>query len=126
MRMKGASASVAAQWAINYMVVQITPIGIQNLGWRFYLIWVFMQFFSVPILYVFYPETANRRLEDIDIVFEEGLRAWVFLDKEATQVARPHRFVIMEEEEVADAANDIKAKVNSPEFEQVDHPIQSK
>ncbi|KAF0324479.1 hypothetical protein GQ607_008183 [Colletotrichum asianum] len=125
MRMKGASASVAAQWAINYMVVQITPIGIQNLGWRFYLIWVCMQFFSVPILYVFYPETANRRLEDIDIVFEEGLRTWVFLDKEATQVARPHRFVVMEEEEVADAANDIKAKVNSPEFEQVDHPIQS-
>ncbi|KAF4906631.1 Sugar transporter STL1 [Colletotrichum viniferum] len=126
MRMKGASASVAAQWAINYMVVQITPIGIHNLGWRFYLIWVFMQFLSVPILYVFYPETANRRLEDIDIVFEEGLRTWVFLDKEATQVARPHRFVVMEEEEVADAANDVKAKVNSPEFEQVDYPTQSK
>ncbi|RKK70268.1 hypothetical protein BFJ69_g12013 [Fusarium oxysporum] len=84
MRMKRASASVAAQWAINYMVVQITPIGIQNLGWKFYLIWVFMQLFSIPILYVFYPETANRRLEDIDIVFDEGLRICVFLDKEAT------------------------------------------
>lgn len=28
MRMTGSSASVAAQWAVNYMVVQITPIGI--------------------------------------------------------------------------------------------------
>lgn len=97
MRMKGASASVSAQWAINYVVVQITPIGIQNLGWTFYLIWVFMQFFSIPILCVFYPETANRRLEDTDIVFGEGLRICVFLDKEATQVLRPSRFIAMEE-----------------------------
>ncbi|WKT49572.1 Sugar/inositol transporter [Fusarium oxysporum f. sp. vasinfectum] len=108
MRMKGASASVAAQWAINYMVVQITPIGIQNLGWKFYLIWVFMQFFSIPILYVFYPETANRRLEDIDIVFDEGLRICVFLDKEATQVLRPSRFIAMEEQEVENAAHNVK------------------
>ncbi|KAH7215292.1 general substrate transporter, partial [Fusarium oxysporum] len=108
MRMKGASASVATQWAINYMVVQITPIGILNLGWKFYLIWVFMQFFSIPILYVFYPETANRRLEDIDIVFDEGLRICVFLDKEATQVRRPSRFIAMEEQEVEQAAHNVK------------------
>ncbi|KAL1852836.1 hypothetical protein Daus18300_011999 [Diaporthe australafricana] len=119
MRMKGASASVAAQWAVNYMVVQITPIGIQNLGWKFYLIWVFMQFFSIPILYIFYPETSNRRLEDIDIVFEEGLRTCVFLDKEATQVARPSRFVALEEQEVEQAAHDIKA--NGTEVEQSKH-----
>ncbi|KAJ4263421.1 hypothetical protein NW762_006240 [Fusarium torreyae] len=118
MRMKGASASVAGQWAVNYMVVQITPIGIQNLGWKFYLIWVFMQFFSIPILYVFYPETANRRLEDIDIVFEEGLRICVFLDKEATQVQRPSRFIAMEQQEVEQVTYNVKA--GKAEVEQVE------
>ncbi|KAH7473232.1 hypothetical protein FOMA001_g12777 [Fusarium oxysporum f. sp. matthiolae] len=67
-----------------------------------------MQFFSIPILYVFYPETANRRLEDIDIVFDEGLRICVFLDKEATQVLRPSRFIAMEEQEVEQAAHNVK------------------
>ena len=108
MRMTGSSASVAAQWAVNYMVVQITPIGIQNLRWRFYLIWAFFNFFSIPIMYLLYPETANRRLEDIDIVFKEGLRTWVFLDKEATQPKRPVRFVIMDEQEVENARVEAK------------------
>ncbi|KAH8655359.1 general substrate transporter [Xylariales sp. PMI_506] len=83
MRMKGASASVAAQWAVNYMVVQITPTGIANLKWRFYLIWVFLNWCSIPILYIFYPETSNRKLEDMDQLFQDGLRQLVFLDKEA-------------------------------------------
>ncbi|CAG7934091.1 unnamed protein product [Penicillium olsonii] len=103
MRMTGSSASVAAQWAINYMVVQITPIGIQNLRWRFYLIWVFFNAVSIPIIFLFYPETANRRLEDIDVVFKEGLRFWVFTDKEAIQPQRPARFIAMDEQELANA-----------------------
>lgn len=108
MRMKGASASVAAQWAINYMVVQITPIGIQKLGWRFYLIWLFFNWASIPILYLFYPETSNRRLEDIDIVFKEGLRFWVFRDREAVQVQRPERFIAMDLQEEETIAREMK------------------
>lgn len=109
MRMKGAAASAAAQWAVNYMVVQITPIGIQNLGWRFYLIWMFFNFSSIPIIYLFYPETANRRLEDIDILFREGLRTWVFLDKTATQVKRPDRFIAIDQGEVEHVEGEIKS-----------------
>ncbi|KAJ5875963.1 uncharacterized protein N7529_001547 [Penicillium soppii] len=60
------------------MVVQITPIGIQNIRWRFYLIW-----------------TANRSLEDFDIVFKENLRTWVVLNNEATHPQRPARIFIM-------------------------------
>lgn len=108
MRMTGASASVAAQWAINYMVVQITPIGIQNLRWRFYLIWVFFNVFSIPTIYLLYPETANRRLEDIDTVFKEGLRFWVFRDREATRPKRPARFVAMERQGLEDARVEVK------------------
>ncbi|RAK97956.1 general substrate transporter [Aspergillus ibericus CBS 121593] len=108
MRMKGASASVAAQWAINYMVVQVTPVGIQNLGWKFYLIWVFFNWASIPIIYCFYPETANRRLEDIDTVFKDGLRFWVFRDHEAVQVQRPERFIAMDLREEQTIVLDMK------------------
>ncbi|KAL3439989.1 hypothetical protein BJX65DRAFT_300766 [Aspergillus insuetus] len=119
MRMTGASASVAAQWAINYMVVQVTPIGIQNLQWRFYLIWVFFNVFSIPIIYFLYPETANRKLEDIDIVFKEGLRFWVFRDKEATQVKRPARFVAMDEQGVEDVRAAVKGDLGA-QVEQIE------
>lgn len=120
MRMKGASASVAAQWAVNYMVVQITPIGIQNLGWRFYLIWLFFNWFSIPILYLFYPETANRRLEDIDTVFKEGLGIWVFRNREAIQVRRPERFIAMDIQEEEMATREIKGEVEETHVENVE------
>jgi hypothetical protein len=47
---------------------------LRNLKWRCYLIWVYFNTFSIPIIYQLYPETANRRLEDVNTVFKEGLR----------------------------------------------------
>ncbi|KAJ5730665.1 uncharacterized protein N7483_005173 [Penicillium malachiteum] len=72
MRTKGAALGTATNWAINFMVVEITPIGIENLKWRFYIIWTVMNLVFVPTIYFFYPETANRQLEDIDLFFREN------------------------------------------------------
>ena len=33
------------------MVVQITPIGIANLGWRFYIVWAVLNAIIVPVSY---------------------------------------------------------------------------
>ncbi len=54
------------------MVVEITPIGIESLGWQFYIIWTVFNAAFVPIVYLFYPETADRSLEDIDRLFREN------------------------------------------------------
>jgi hypothetical protein len=43
----------------------------------------------VPITYLFYPETANRSLEDIDRFFADHPEIFVFRNKTATQLARP-------------------------------------
>lgn len=63
MRTKGAALGTASNWAFNFMVVEITPIGIQNLHWKFYVIWTIFNASFVPIVYLFYPETADRTLE---------------------------------------------------------------
>lgn len=55
------------------MVVQITPIAVQNIGYKTYIIFAVLNFaFIVPIVFFFFPETANMRLEDIDYIFEKG------------------------------------------------------
>ena len=54
------------------MVVEITPIGIQSLHWKFYVIWTIFNASFVPIVYLFYPETADRTLEDVDRLFREN------------------------------------------------------
>ena len=38
MRTKGAAVATMTNWLTNFVVVQITPIGIRNLGWRFWII----------------------------------------------------------------------------------------
>src|SRR5688572_1798144 len=70
---------------MNYMVAQITPPGIANLGYRFWVIWAVICAAFVPITYLFYPETANRSLEDIDRFFADHPEIFVFRNKTATQ-----------------------------------------
>ena len=59
MRTKGAAIGTASNWIFNFMVVEITPIGIQNLKWKFYIVWTVLNASFVPLMYFFYPETAG-------------------------------------------------------------------
>lgn len=72
MRTKGAALGTASNWAFNFMVVEITPIGIQSLQWKFYIIWTIFNASFIPIVYLLYPETADRTLEDVDRFFREN------------------------------------------------------
>lgn len=99
MRTKGAALATASNWISNYIVVQITPLGIANLGWRFYIIWAVFNAIFVPLIWLVYPETSNRHLEDIDRLYRENKSmVFVFRNKEATQVKRPQRFIDVDEE----------------------------
>lgn len=91
-RTLGVALSVATNWILNFMVAEVTPIGIENLGWRFWVIWAIICASFVPIVYLFYPETANRSLEDIDRFFETKPGIFVFRNKLATQLSRPEEF----------------------------------
>lgn len=101
MRTKGVSLGVATNWAINFMVVEITHIRIQNLGWRFYIIWTVLNLAFVPTIYFFYPETANRQLEDIDMFFRGQPSIFVHNNPEAVSIARPAQYIEFEQELVA-------------------------
>ena len=83
-RIVGMSLGVATNWLINFGVVFVTPLGIARLGSQFYAIWTVLNGLMVPILYLFYPETAGRSLEDIDGMFESHPTVWVFTSKSMT------------------------------------------
>ena len=73
LRAKGAAVASVGAWIVEFMVVQITPIAVQNIGYKTYIIFAVLNFgFIVPVVYFFFPETANMRLEDVDYIFEAG------------------------------------------------------
>ncbi|KAK5942210.1 hypothetical protein PMZ80_006165 [Knufia obscura] len=117
-RAKGASLAMASNWIMNYMVAQVTPPGIDNLGWKFWLIWMILCASFVPITYLFYPETANRSLEDIDRFFGDNHGIFVFNNKLATQLQRPAIYeeadrAIAERQEKADHVDDVEGKAGA-------------
>lgn len=77
-RITGMSYGVATNWLINFGVVFVTPLGIAKLGSQFYVIWTILNALMVPIIWIFYPETAGRSLEDLDRVFEAHPTIWAF------------------------------------------------
>lgn len=83
-RIAGMSYGVATNWLINFGVVFVTPLGIARLGPYFYIIWTVLNGLMVPTLYVFFPETAGRSLEDIDGMFEAHPTIWVFTSRSMT------------------------------------------
>ncbi|CAF9934723.1 hypothetical protein IMSHALPRED_009819 [Imshaugia aleurites] len=99
-RTKGAALGTASNWAFNFMVVEITPIGIQTLHWKFYIIWVVLNASFVPIVYLFYPETADRTLEDVDRLFRDNHDIFVFRDPDAISAKRPLAYIEREQAEV--------------------------
>lgn len=83
-RISGMSYGVATNWLINFGVVFVTPFGIARLGSQFYLIWTVLNACMVPVLYLFFPETAGRSLEDIDGMFEAHPTIWVWTNRNMT------------------------------------------
>jgi hypothetical protein len=56
----------------NFIVVEITPPGIENIGWKFYVIFAVLNAFFVPVIYCFFPETRGITLESVNYLFEES------------------------------------------------------
>jgi hypothetical protein len=50
-------------------VVFITPIAFTNIGYRTWIIFAATNLAIIPLIYFFYPETAFRSLEEVDVIF---------------------------------------------------------
>ena len=71
-RTRGTAIGISSNWLWNFTVVMITPVIINRLQWKAYLIFMATNLAFVPLFYFFYPETSNLRLEEIDYIFSRG------------------------------------------------------
>lgn len=79
-RTAATAISTCTNWLSNFSVVMFTPVFVGNAGWGAYLFFALINFIWVPIIFFYYPETAGRSLEEIDIIFarahEENKQPW--------------------------------------------------
>jgi Sugar (and other) transporter len=60
----------------------ITPVIINRLQWKAYLIFMCTNLAFIPLVYFCYPETANLTLEEIDYLFTNPEKSAVKLSRE--------------------------------------------
>lgn len=68
----GAASATKAEWLTAFLVSEVTPIAVTNIGFYYYIVFAVVCAASIPIVYFFYPETAGRTLEEIDMLFASG------------------------------------------------------
>ena len=65
--------AVFVTWGTNFWVVEVTPVGFNSIGSRYYIVYAVINFLLiVPVTYFFFPETTGQSLEDMDNLFIEA------------------------------------------------------
>ncbi|TIB16633.1 hypothetical protein E3P77_01919 [Wallemia ichthyophaga] len=64
--------STMSNWSWNFAVVQWTPPMLAAINWGTFLFFGIINVCFIPIVLFFYPETAGRSLEEIDVIFALG------------------------------------------------------
>jgi hypothetical protein len=52
---------------------QITPVALENVGWRYYALFIATNFIAALVYYFFLPETGGKSLEEIAELFGDTL-----------------------------------------------------
>jgi sugar porter (SP) family MFS transporter len=80
LRLRGGALAVVSQWLFTFMVVEMTPPMITNIGYRSYIVFAVINFVTVPVVYFCYPETSRLPLEAVDLLFadRDGKRPSIF------------------------------------------------
>ncbi|KYG40841.1 hypothetical protein M433DRAFT_148148 [Acidomyces richmondensis BFW] len=73
-RNKSMAVGVFSHWSSNFVVVMVTPIGLNNIGGNFFWIWGIICFMFIPLTYFFGVETSGRTLEQVDRMFYDEPR----------------------------------------------------
>lgn len=53
----------------NFVVVKLTPIALERIGWKVYVIFALLNLAWLPVIALFLPETKGLTLEQVDELF---------------------------------------------------------
>lgn len=136
------AVSTAVNWSSNFLIVMVTPIMITDIGWGTYLFFACTNASFIPIIYFFYPETKQRSLEEIDLIFAKGYlenmsyvlaskELPILNDTEIEEMARRYGLVSGDEEttvgEKSDSASEMRRRTGGvPSSEEDVHDAQRK
>ncbi|KAJ5741702.1 hypothetical protein N7533_011111 [Penicillium manginii] len=58
-----------SSWLFNFMVAEVSPIAFSSIKWKYNIVYAVTSAVGVVVIFLFYPETRGRSLEEIDQIF---------------------------------------------------------
>jgi len=89
---------------VNGIAVTVTPIGLDNIGWKYYLVWAVLNASFIPIVYFLYPETKGLSLEEIDHVFVGQGYGWDCMTQGVKESIKGHPSLEIDSEPTVESA----------------------
>ncbi len=71
MRAMGMSILVSANKIALFFNQLVNPVGLDSIGWKYYLVFVIWIAIETTIFYFFYPKTLGHSLEGVGAIFDE-------------------------------------------------------
>jgi len=65
----GTSVATCANWAFNILFSQVSNMAINNVSWRYYLLFICLNAIDFVIITLFFPETKGKSLEEMAEIF---------------------------------------------------------
>lgn len=70
LRSKGIAVELFAIYGSLIIAAFVNPIGLENIGWRYYIVFCVLLAIFLAVTYVLFPETKGYSLEEIAVIFD--------------------------------------------------------
>jgi len=75
-RARGNGLCGSANWIFNFALAYFVPPAFHNILWKTYILFAVFCFAMTVHVFFFFPETRNKSLEDISVLFSGKVPAW--------------------------------------------------
>ncbi|KAG1146841.1 hypothetical protein G6F37_004925 [Rhizopus arrhizus] len=75
-RAKGTSITTAANWLMNFVISLFVPVMLTTITWGTYIFFGCCCVCMAVCVFIFFPETKGRSLEEMDVVFSGNILAF--------------------------------------------------
>lgn len=83
----GFSISSVVNYATMVLFSQVSPIGFANISWKYYIFFVCSNTASAVVVFLFFPETKGKSLEQMDELFSDQMVPHALKDPKAAEAA---------------------------------------
>lgn len=71
-RAKGLAFNQFIVFAAGFFNQYVNPVALDNIGWKYYLVYIVLLALFIGVIWFTFPETKARTLEQIEVIFDHG------------------------------------------------------